>query len=74
MSDKVTNDLLLEHLKSIQSKLRNHDEHFNRIENELSAIKSHISGLVKSDLNRDADIASLSVRVDRIERRLEISD
>ncbi len=74
MSDNVTNELLLEHLKSIQAKLGKHDNHFIRIENELRALKDHVSGLVKSDLNRDSDIAELAVRIDRIERRLELSD
>ena len=74
MSDNVTNDLLLEHLKSIQTKLKEHDNRFSWIEKELRAIKAHVAGLVQSDLNRDADYASLALRIDRIERRLEIHD
>jgi hypothetical protein len=69
----VTNELLLEHLKQIQGKLADNDQHFARIENELRAVKTHLSALVQSDLNRDADVAALTVRVERIERRLDLS-
>ena len=72
--NNVTNDLLLEHLKVIQGKLGDHDGRFARLENELLAVKNHLAALVQSDLNRDTDLAALALRVDRIERRLEIAD
>ena len=72
MADQsVTNELLLEHLKKIQSKLISHDERFSAIENELRALKAHIAALVQSDLNRDTDYATLALR---IERRLDLAD
>ena len=81
MADNVTNELILEHLKVIQSKLAEHDNRFERIELRISDIESHISTM-KTDLatlvgglsriDQDHDI--LARRVDRIERRLEISD
>lgn len=74
MADNVTNELILEHLKQIQGKLSDHDGRFSRIESELRAIKAHVAGLVQSDLTRDADQASMQVRLDRIERRLDLSD
>ena len=73
MTDNVTNELILEHLKQIQGKLANHDLHFVRIETELRAVKTHLAALVQSDLNRDSDIAALTLRIDRIERRLELA-
>ena len=74
MAENVTNDLLLEHLKSIQGKLRNHDCRFTRIENRLLAVKNHMAALVQSDLNWDMDLASLNLRIERIGRRLELAD
>lgn len=74
MPNNVTNELILEHLKQIQGTLSDHDGRFSRIESELRAIKAHVAGLVQSDLTRDADQASMQVRLDRIERRLELSD
>jgi hypothetical protein len=40
----------------------------------LRAVKTHLSALVPSDLNRDADVAALTVRVEGIERRLDLSN
>ena len=72
--NNVTNELLLEHLKAIQAKLQDQGDRLSRIEAELRAVKAHMAALVQSDLNRDADYASLVLRIERIERRLEISD
>lgn len=74
MSDNVTNELLLEHLQAIQGKLARHDEAFQRVEGEMRTIKAHIYGLVQAELGRDPDIASLLLRIERIERRLELND
>ena len=74
MADKVTNELILEHLKQIQGKLSDHDGRFSRLETGLRAIKAHMAGLVQTDLSRDADQAAMQVRLDRIERRLDLSD
>ena len=72
--DNVTNELLLEHLKAVQTKLQDQSDRLSRIEAELRAVKAHMAALVQGDLNRDADYASLVLRIERIERRLEISD
>ena len=37
-------------------------------------MKGHLAALVQSDLNRDTSLAALEARVERIERRLELSD
>ena len=74
MTENVTNELLLEHLKKIQTKLVQHDERFDRIENELRALKAHVAALVTNDLTRDTDQAAILLRVERIERRLDLSD
>lgn len=74
MAENVTNELIYETLKQMQGKLAQHDEAFVRIENEIRAMKTHTYGLVQSDLNRDSGLASLMVRIERIERRLELTD
>lgn len=74
MADKVTNELLLEHLNAIQGKLARHDEAFQRIESEIKVLKTHIYGLVQAEMGRDPDMASLLLRIERIERRLELND
>ncbi|WP_371420056.1 hypothetical protein [Tardiphaga sp.] len=72
MTENVTNELIYETLKQIQGKLVDHDQVYVRFEHELRAIKSHLAGLVQSDLNRDSDVAALLVRIERIERRLDL--
>jgi len=74
MTDNVTNELLLETLKTIQAKLSQHDHNFGLILNEIVAVKHHLAGLLQSDNRHLIDLASLSDRVDRIERRLDLTD
>lgn len=74
MAETVTYELILEHLKQIQGRLWDHDGRFSRLENELRAIKAHVAGLVQSDLTRDGVQAPLQIRLDRIERRLDLAD
>jgi hypothetical protein len=74
MAENVTNELLLEHLKAIQGKLAQNSESFGRIEGEIKALKSHVYGLVQAELMRDPDLSALLVRIERIERRLELND
>jgi hypothetical protein len=45
-----------------------------RMEGEMRVIRGHIAALVQSFLNRGSELASLTLRVDRIERRLDLTD
>lgn len=74
MAENVTNELLLETLKGVQPKLVLHDDAFQRLESELKVVKTHLYGLVQSDLHRDSQMAAMRLRIDRIERRRELSD
>lgn len=46
MTENVTNEPILAHLKLTQAKLSDHDERFSRVESELRAIKVHVARLV----------------------------
>ncbi|MDE0416409.1 MAG: hypothetical protein OXI95_05660 [bacterium] len=74
MTENVTNEPILAHLKLTQAKLSDHDERFSRVESELRAIKVHVARLVQSVLTRVTAQASLSIRLDRIERGLDLTD
>tara|TARA_B100000614_G_scaffold239292_1_gene238733 strand:+ start:486 stop:716 length:231 start_codon:yes stop_codon:yes gene_type:complete len=74
MADNVTNELLLEHLKVLREDAKMAREERREIRDEIRAIKAHVAALVQSDLNRDGQQASIYTRLDRIERRLELSD
>ncbi|MCD1636620.1 hypothetical protein K7H91_22955 [Martelella mediterranea] len=74
MADNVTNELLLEHLKALREDAKMAREERREIRDEIRAIKAHVAALVQSDLNRDGQQASIYARLDRIERRLELSE
>ena len=70
----VTNELMYELLKSMNGRLGRMEERLDRIEGELRVLHSHVGGLVQSDLLHRSEVASLSLRVARIERRLDLHD
>ena len=74
MTKTVTNELILEHLKVIQSRIGNMEERLGRIESRMSAAEEHLAVLVKRDLERNAESDNIVARVERIERRLELTD
>lgn len=74
MPDNVTNELLLEHLKAIQAKVSRTDERLEHIEGDIRIIKGHMANFMQAEVQQDAAIASLQSRLERIERRLEISE
>jgi hypothetical protein len=41
---------------------------------EMTAIRQHLAGVVTIQEHDHGDIASIKVRLDRIERRLELAD
>ena len=78
MSNKVTNQLLLEHLKAIQSKLSTMANDIGDLKSDMRGLKSHMAGYMQSevaqDMAQDSAIATMQTRLERIERRLELRD
>lgn len=74
MNNKVTNQLLLEHLKSIQSKLNSIAPDISDLKTDVRGIKAHMAGFMQSEVAQDSAIASMQTRLERIERRLELRD
>jgi len=73
MTENVEN-LILEHLRAIRGTLSDHGERLNRIELRLSTIEQTLGSLYAlSGSDREA-MSALVRRVERIERRLELSD
>ena len=66
--------LMLEHLKSIQDRLRLLDNGQNAILSEIRSLKGHMASFMSSDVTQDISIADLAARVERIERRLELRE
>ena len=74
MADNVTNELLLEHLKSVQNKLSSIAGDISDIKSDMRSLKSHMAGFMQTEVTQDGALAVMQDRLDRIERRLEIND
>lgn len=74
MADNVTNELLLETLKAIQASLTRLDARLGHVETDIRIIKGHMASFMHSEVQQDSAIAELSVRIERIERRLDLKD
>ena len=74
MTQNVTNELLMETLKAIQSKLSAIGEDIADVKNDVRGVKSHMAGFMQTEVAQDSAIASIKERLERIERRLELRD
>ena len=74
MSDKVTNQLLLEHLEAIQSKLSAMANDIGDLKSDMRGLKSHMADFMQSEVAQDSAIATMQTRLERIERRLDLRD
>ncbi len=52
MTENVTNELILKHLKSIQTKLTSVDNRLGNLETDVRAIKGHMVSFIKTELVR----------------------
>ena len=73
MTDETAN-LVLEHLKRFQSQMNRFEERLDTVQQDMRAMKQHMSAFMASEAAQDEGIAGLAVRLDRIERRLELRD
>ena len=70
----VTNELILEHLKSIQERLGRLENGQKDILGELRSHKTMLGTLISDDAIQDGRIAELADRLERIEKRLDLRD
>lgn len=74
---RMANDpdnLVLEHLRPIRTTVDETRDRLSRVEVRLSAIEGHLGKLVLSEAGQNLEIDKLRTRIDRIERRLELTD
>ena len=71
---EVTNELLYEVLKQIQTRIGNLEDGQREIKSELQALRGHIVAMQQDISNLYAVQAKLELRLERIERRLELVD
>ena len=67
-------NLVLEDLHPIRAEMGKMADWMQTLSVEMTAIRQHLSGVVTIQDHDHQDIASIKVRLDRIERRLELSD
>jgi phosphopantetheine adenylyltransferase len=73
MTDNVGN-LVLEQLRAMRTDIGRIFDEIRAIRSELASSRLHIRGVETLQDADHTDIASLKVRVDRIEKRLELVD
>lgn len=71
---EVTIELLYEVLKSVQARLGNLEDGQREIKGELQALRGHMLATQQDTSNLYAGQAKIELRLERIERRLELSD
>ena len=64
MNSKVTNQLLLEHLKSIQSKLSSIATDIGDLKTDVRGLKAHMAGFMQSEVAQDCALASMQTRLE----------
>ena len=67
MTETVTNELILEHLKAIQGRLTN-------IEDETRIMRTEITGMSQTIAAHSLRLDRMERRLDRIERRLDLAE
>ncbi|WP_275782735.1 hypothetical protein [Pararhizobium gei] len=73
MNENVEN-LVLEHLRIIRADMSSMKEDMGGMRAEILIIRQHMAGLLGSQTLHDVEIAGLKVRLDRLEKRLELAD
>ena len=69
-----TTNLVLEHLRAIRSDIARLANRMDTMGAELTAIPQHLGGVVTIQDHDHGDIAEIKSRLDRIERRLELTE
>lgn len=74
MADNVTNDLLLETLKAIQAKLTDISGDIIDLKSDMRGLKGHKAAFMQSEVAQDGAIASINLKIERIEKRPDLVD
>jgi chromosome segregation ATPase len=73
MNEKVEN-LILEQLRAMRSDFGRMSERIDTLSAEMRAMRHQLSAVTTLQDHDHGDMASIKVRLDRIERRLELVD
>lgn len=73
MTGEVDN-LMLEQLRAIRGDMARMADSMHTMQAEMSSMRQHLSGVVTIQEHDHGDIAALKVRLERLEKRLELAD
>ena len=68
------NNLVLEHVRAIRGDVAKLATRIDNLTTEQRIANAHIGALMQSDVHKGGRLAELEVRIERVERRLEIVD
>jgi tetrahydromethanopterin S-methyltransferase subunit G len=71
---EVSNELIFEVLKQVQQRLDRVDHKIDEIKSELNALRGHQISMLQDFQNVYGILGRSDVRLEHIERRLELSD
>ena len=71
---EVSNELIFEVTKQIQQRLDRMDHKIDEVKSELNALRGHQISMLQDFQNVYGILGRVDIRLDRIERRLELSD
>ena len=74
MTGEELASVTLEHLRAIRATQADHGDELAAIRLELSAMGQQLAGLTTAVYSGKSELDNLKRRVERIERRLELSD
>ena len=73
MNEKVEN-LILEHLRVMRIDISSLKDEMVGVRAEMRAMKQYMAGFLTDGTRQDGEIAELKLRLERIEKRLELSE
>lgn len=74
MTDKITNELLFEHLRRMQGDLSDIKVIMREMRSEFISLRQHDANLQQDHVLHEHRILALEDNVERINRRLDIQD
>ena len=66
--------IILRYLRKLDERTERIEENQKDMAADIRILKGHMAGFMRAETRQDGAMASMSERIDRIEKRLEISD
>ena len=70
---ETIDSLVLEHLRAMRADIADPKHDMREVRSEVISLRVVMGEFIKADARRESSVASLEHRVERLERRLELS-